>query len=147
MISWASDARGVQWTTNARPQITPEPSDLIHGSTFHQWHWTSKFFADGLQFLEALIIDCRITHPEFLHGIEDDLRNDQPGVLLVVGRNDIPGRISGAGRVQTRLIRFYLIIPALPLAHVCEAELPVPVRLIDSVQKTFSLFVLREVEK
>ncbi len=36
MISWASDARGVPWTTNSRPQITPDPSNLIHGSTFHK---------------------------------------------------------------------------------------------------------------
>ena len=31
--------------------------------------------------------------------------NDQPGVLLVVGGNDMPRRVAGAGRAQTGFIR------------------------------------------
>lgn len=70
----------VPWTKNSRPQMTSEPSDLIHGLAFPQWHSASKFFADGLQLLEVLLINCWITHSKFLHAIEDDLRNDQPSV-------------------------------------------------------------------
>ena len=37
----------------------------------------------------------RISHFESFERIEDDLGHDQPGVLLVVGGNDIPGRVIG----------------------------------------------------
>jgi hypothetical protein len=33
------------------------------------------------------------------------LGNDQPGVFLVVGGNDMPRRVTGAGRAQTGFIR------------------------------------------
>jgi hypothetical protein len=60
----------------------------------------SETFADVLQFLDALLADFRIAQSEFLHGLEDDVRNDQAGVFLVVGGDGIPGRVFGAGRLQ-----------------------------------------------
>ena len=42
----------------------------------------------------------RIGHFEAFQRIEDDLRDDQPSVHLVVGGNDMPGRVCGAGRAR-----------------------------------------------
>ena len=36
----------------------------------------------------------RIAHLQPFERVEDDLRDDQPGVFLVVGGNDVPGRVA-----------------------------------------------------
>ena len=79
--------------------------------------------------------------------IEDDLGHDQPGILLVIGRNDLPGRVPRARRAQAFLVRFHVRLPVVTLAHVGLAELPVLVRLLDAGQEALPLFVLREVEE
>ena len=64
-----------------------------------------ELLADRLQFLVALRGRLRVGHLESFEGIEDDLGYDQPGVLLVVGGNDIPGRVARARRAQAFLVR------------------------------------------
>lgn len=111
------------------------------------WAFPSEAFADGLQFLDARLIDFRINHPEFFHGLEDDVRNDQAGVFLVIGGNRIPGCVCRAGRVQACLVGFHVIVPALPLAHVREAELPVLVRLVDACHEALALLSFDRLRK
>jgi hypothetical protein len=54
--------------------------------------------------------------------IQDNSGHDRPSALLIVGGNGAPGRVMGAGRVQTILVRLHLVRPAFPLVNVREAE-------------------------
>jgi hypothetical protein len=53
----------------------------------------------------------------------------------------------GACRVQAILISLHVMLPVFPLVNVREAEFPVLVRLINALEKSLSLFVLRQVEE
>jgi len=66
-----------------------------------------------------------IGHVEAFKRIEDNLGDDQPGVLFVVGGNDIPGYLARAGRAEAFLIRQPVILPESPLLNVGETEFPV----------------------
>ena len=107
----------------------------------------SELFADGLQFLAPRLVRFRIIHPELFQRIEDDLRNDQPGVLFVIGGDDIPGCGCGARCTQACLIRLPVVIPQFPLSDVSETEFPVLRRFINALEQALSLFVLRQVEE
>jgi hypothetical protein len=72
-------------------------------------------FADGLQFLPMRLARPGIAHFEALQRIDDNLRNDEPGVIFVIGRHDIPGRGARAGCAQARLVGLHVMIPQLPL--------------------------------
>jgi hypothetical protein len=52
---------------------------------------TSEFFADGFEFQPTLCGGLGIGHLKFIEGIQDDLGNNQPGILLIIGGNDVPG--------------------------------------------------------
>ena len=82
-----------------------------------------------------------------LKRIEDNLGNNQPGILLVIGGHDIPGRVRGAGRAQAILIRLHVMLPVFPLLHIRQAEFPVFVRLINARAEAFPLFVFGQVEE
>src|ERR1039458_4809905 len=69
------------------------------------------------------------------------------GIDAWYGGNDVPGRVMGAGRVQASLKSLRVILPVFPLVNVREAEFPILVRLIDALQESLSLFVLRKVEE
>ena len=61
--------------------------------------FTSEFsfrepLADRQQFPPALCARFRIGHFESFERIEDNPGNNQPGILLVVGGDDIPGRVA-----------------------------------------------------
>ena len=73
--------------------------------------------------------------------------HDQPGVLLVVGGNDISGGVACAGRAETFPEGFHVLLPEFPLGDVRQAEFPVLVRLVDARQKTLSLFLFRQMEE
>jgi hypothetical protein len=87
-----------------------------------------------------------IRHFQSVEGVENDLRNDQPGVLLVVGGNDIPGRFASGCNTEAFLKSRHIAFPELSLLNVGEAEFPILVRLIDALKKAFSLLVFRQVE-
>src|ERR1017187_3208948 len=73
--------------------------------------------------------------------------NNQPGILLIVGGNDVPGRVMGACRVQASLISLHVMLPVFPLVDVREAEFPILVRLINATEESLSLLFLRKVEE
>ena len=73
--------------------------------------------------------------------------NDQPGILLIVGWYYIPRRVMGAGGVQAGLISLHVVPPIFPLVNVREAELPVLVRLINTLEEALPLLVFREMEE
>src|ERR1019366_8052761 len=79
--------------------------------------------------------------------IEDNLRYNQPGVLFVVGGNDIPGSVACACGAEALLIRRHVMIPKLPLRDIRSAEFPVLFRRIDAFEKALSLLLLREVQE
>src|SRR5664280_690838 len=103
--------------------------------------------ADQLQFLSALCVRFGVSHFESLECVENNLRDDQPGVFLVVGGNDIPRRVPGACRTEAFLIRLHVLFPEFPLLDIRKAEFPVLFRHIDALKKTLSLFLLRDVEE
>src|ERR1039457_1411674 len=103
--------------------------------------------ANRLQFPPAFRGGSGICHLEFIERIQDNLGNNQPGIFLVVGRNNVPGRVMGAGGVQAGLICLHVMLPVFPLVNVGEAEFPVLVRMIDALEESLALFFLRKVEK
>src|SRR6266404_4019624 len=88
----------------------------------------------------------RVRHFQRVERIENDLRNDQPGVLLVIGGDDIPGRFASACRTEALLKSRHIALPELSLLNIGKAEFPIFVRLIDALKKAFSLLVFRQVE-
>ncbi len=79
--------------------------------------------------------------------IQDNLGNSQAGVFLIVGGNDVPGRVMGACRLQASLVSLHVVLPVFPLVNVRGAELPVLVRLINALEESLSLLFLRKVEE
>ncbi len=70
------------------------------------------------------------------------MRNDQPGVLLVVGRHDVPGRRFCAGGAQTGLIGLHILLPVISFLNVGQAEFPVLFRFVDAFEKALPLLFL-----
>jgi len=105
-----------------------------------------ELLADFQQFLAAFVGRLWIAHLKTFECIKDDLGYDQPSVLFVVGRNDIPGRVPSARRTEAFLIRLHIVLPEFPLRDVRETELPVLFRLVDTRQETLALLFLREME-
>ena len=107
----------------------------------------SEPLADGFQFLPTFRSGFRIGHLKFIERIKDNLGDNQPGILLVIGGDDVPGRVMVAGRVQASLISLHVLLPVFPLVNIRSAELPVFVWLIDAREKSHSLFLVRKVEE
>src|SRR5580692_3458363 len=84
---------------------------------------------------------------ELLKRIDDDLRNYQSRVLLVIRGNDVPRRMSCARRFNALLICLGVFRPVLSLANVGGAELPVLDWIFDPLDESFSLLLLRQVEE
>ncbi len=66
--------------------------------------------ADGVQFLPATLVWFWIAHFQFTERVEDHLGNDQPGVLLVIGGDDIPRSDLGARRRQAGFVGVLVIL-------------------------------------
>ena len=92
-------------------------------------------------------VHLRIAELHALQGVDDDLGNDEPGVLLVVCRHHEPWRGCRAGCGEARLIGLHVASPELPLGHVGRIELPVLLRVVDARQEPFALLVLRDVQE
>jgi hypothetical protein len=58
---------------------------------------------DRIQFETMLLGGCWIRHLEFPQRIKNDLGDDQPRVLLIVGGNDVPRRMMRACRAEGTL--------------------------------------------
>ncbi len=104
-------------------------------------------FADGPQFLAVRPAGFRIIQLQRLQCVEYDLRNDEPGIFLVVRGNDIPRRMSGAGRAEAGFIGLHVIFPESPFHDVGLAEFPVFFRIVNAFEKPPALFVLGQVQE
>ena len=122
-------------------QTTPKPTTLI-AHLLTVIGLPSELFADGFQFPPAFRGGLGICHLKFIKRIQDNLGNNQPGIVLIIGGNGIPGCMMGAGRIEASLISLHVILPVFPLVNVREAEFPVLLRLINALEKALSLFVL-----
>src|SRR5579872_5094064 len=74
-------------------------------------HSPHELLADFKQFLATRATRLRITHLKCFERIEDNFGYNQPSILFVVGRNDIPGRVLRACRTQAFLIGYHIILP------------------------------------
>ena len=99
------------------------------------------------QFSPAFCRGRRVGRLKLPKPVQDNLRNDQPGVLLVVGRHDVPRRVAGAGCAQALLIRLHVLLPVFPFLNIGEAEFPVLFRFINARQEALSLFLLGKMEE
>jgi len=79
--------------------------------------------------------------------IEHGLRHDEPAVLLVVSGYDVPRRVTSACRAKTFLIGRHVFSPEISLPHVGFVEFPVLLGIIDSADKSLSLFFFGNVEE
>jgi hypothetical protein len=76
---------------------------------------------------------------ERLERAKDDLRDDQVGVLLVIGGNDIPRRLVGARCTKAILIRLNVLLPGLPFLDVGLAAVPILLGFVDTLDETLAL--------
>ena len=65
----------------------------------------------------------------------------------MVGRDDIPWRLVGAGGADRILECFDIIVPQRPLGIVGFADLSVPLRILQPVGKARELFFLADVQE
>ena len=80
---------------------------------------------------------------EGIEGVRDHARDEQIAGVLVVGGHDVPRRALTAGGADAFLIRLAVLLPEFALLDIGNTEFPVFVRIINSVEKAFSLFVFR----
>jgi len=66
--------------------------------------------------------------------------------FLVIGGNDIPRGVPGAGRSQTLLIRPHVLLPESPLLDVRRGEFPILFSLIDAMKEPFPLLLSGEMQ-
>jgi hypothetical protein len=85
----------------------------------------------------------RIRHPQITERIDDNVGNNQPGILLIICGNDVPGRVMGACRVQALLKSLSVILPEFPFVNVRDAEFPVLLGIINALEESLSLLALR----
>src|SRR5277367_5305752 len=75
-------------------------------------------FANRFQFPPPFGRRLGICQLEAAESVQHNLRNNQPGVLLVVGGNNVPGRVVSVGRAQASLIGFSVLIPVLSFLNI-----------------------------
>src|SRR5450759_4878779 len=97
--------------------------------------------------MPAFFSRLRIRHLESAKCIEDDLRDNEPGVVLVVGRDDVPERVERTRRVQAFLKSLHVLLPVGPLVNVRKAELPVLLGRVDAITKAVRLLALRQMQE
>jgi hypothetical protein len=88
-----------------------------------------------------------IGHFKIIEHIKDNSGNYQPGIVFIIGGNDVPRGVMSAGRLQTILVSLHVVVPIFPLVNVSQAEFPVLVLFVDALKESLSLFALRQVEK
>ena len=101
-----------------------------------------KQFADRFQFPPTFRGCFGVRHLKLTERIDDNVRDNQPSILLIVGGNDIPGCMLGARRAQASLKGLPIIRPVFSFVNVRQTEFPVFVWLVDAFEEAFPLFVL-----
>lgn len=89
-----------------------------------------------------ILVRFRVSHLQAVESIENHLRDDEPGILFVVRRNDVPGSDIGAGSCDANLIGALIIMPPLTFVDIRAAEFPVFSRIVNPLQETPALFCL-----
>ena len=100
-----------------------------------------RLLADCMYLPPALCVRFWIGHVKSFKRIDDNLGNDKSRVLLVVCRDDVPGRICGAGLAEAFLEGCHVLLPEFPFLEVRLAEFPVLLRFVDVCEKALSLLV------
>ena len=72
----------------------------------------SEQFADGFQFEATFRGGLGIFHLQVVECIKDNLEDNQPGIFLVIGGNEAPGRLPGFRQVLTVFIDALLLLKA-----------------------------------
>ncbi len=62
---------------------------------------------------------------QFAECVEDDLGNNQAGIVLIIGRNHKPGCMTSGGFLEAFLKGLRVIFPICSLVKVGSAEFPV----------------------
>jgi hypothetical protein len=81
------------------------------------------------------------------HGLGDDLRNGQVAEPLVVGGNDVPGRVLAAGLAQRLFVGFDVVGPELALGVVAFADFPVARRVVEPLLEALELLLGADVQE
>src|SRR5512147_2492401 len=103
--------------------------------------------AEAAQLATAPGVGPRIVDVEPTESVQDDLRDDQAPVVLVVGRYHVPGRMPRAGRSNARFVGPHVVLPELALFEVGAAEFPVLVGVVDAREEPLALLLLRQVQE
>src|SRR5271163_1074976 len=101
------------------------------------------FRADGLQ----IHLRLRQLHSQVLHGGGDDLRYSQVAEPFVIGRNDVPRPVFGAGFSENVLESFRVVVPQRAFLVVAVADLPVAHGIVEPLLKSFQLFFPADVQE
>ena len=88
-----------------------------------------------------------VCHLKFPESIDNDPGNDQPGIPLVIGRNDVPWRLVSARGAETFFIGRDILFPERPLVYVGRAEFPIFVRFVDPLEESLSLLFPRKMKE
>jgi len=100
-----------------------------------------KQFADRFQFPPTFRGCFGIRQLKLAECIDDNVGNDQAGILLIIGGNDIPGCVLGARRAQASFKGLPIIRPVFSFVNIRQTELPIFVRLVDAIEEAFPLFI------
>src|SRR5205085_9453192 len=100
--------------------------------------------ADELSLLIQPLTPRRAVRP---HRGSDTVRDDQVPVPLRVRRDDDPGRVLRRALADRVLVSLRVVVPALPVFPVLDAQLPGVVRVLLPLQQSFPLLLLRDVEE
>ena len=93
--------------------------------------------------------DLRQVYVDLLVGdaVEQMPDQVQPGAALVVGRDDVPGRLRRVGGLDHALVGRRVVPPAPHQFGVHRAQLPVLDRIVDPGLEPAPLLVLADIEK
>ena len=82
-----------------------------------------------------------------LHGVGDDLRHREIAEPLLIGRDDVPGGVLLRAVRQRVLESLDVIVPAIALAVIGRADLPLPRGIVEALLEPRELLLLRDVEE
>ena len=85
-------------------------------------HWPAC--ADRFELFATRRIGTGMTHLHSFECLDDRFGDDEAGVLLVVGRDQMPRRLLCARRAQTGLVGHRVVIPVRSLSQVAHAQAP-----------------------
>ena len=81
--------------------------------------------ADGGEFFALGFFDVGEGEIEGVEGFENGAGDDEAGEPLVVGGDDVPGRMLGGGLLNHFFVSFLIILPEAALLNVGHGKLPI----------------------